>query len=426
MELHTPDGQIRWSVFLAEWDALNVSLSNGTEVAASSMDIGVLRDYCSQDDVQRFAQLLTEFAHHQPQTEEIPISISNLVIGLLFVTVGLCGLLGNLITALVIYLTPSLHSTTNYLLANLAISDFLLICVGVPYDLYYLMFSSNSVMFEGYCQLTSTTISWFTFSSILTIMAISFERLIGICYPLNVKIYFHPLLTVYLILAVWFVAFLPSIFIGLQFKPVVSDFCGNKMQIDELAGQCDYVGWSWLKTDYIFELMMILTFVLPVLFIFFCYVKILKTLNAVNTMSRDTSIHKSSISSRRESDQNATHSGKLPNHCRASGGFKSQKAQRSVIRMLVTVTALFFVCYLPYHIERLLAHHWRSECTICAFLYPLSGVLQYVSAAVNPLIYNVMSHRFRKAFKEFCVRKFVKTDSYKKASICSMPLNTKL
>ncbi|CAD5228130.1 unnamed protein product [Bursaphelenchus okinawaensis] len=423
MSLHMADGKIRWAVFLQEWDSLNVSLSNGSDVAASSMDIGVLRDYCSQSQVQRFAQLLTEFAHVQPPSEEIETSTSKLIIAVLFVTVGLCGLLGNLITAFVIYLTPSLHSTTNYLLANLAISDFLLICVGVPYDLYYLMFSSNSVMFEGYCQLTSTTISWFTFSSILTIMAISFERLIGICYPLNLKIYFHPLLTVYLILAVWIVAFLPSVFIGLQFKPVVSDFCGNKLQINELVGQCDYVGWSWLRTDYIFELMMVLTFVVPVMFIFICYVKILKTLNAVNTMSRDISVHKASIASRRDSD--SAFGGQLPFNCRASGGFKSQKAQRSVIRMLATVTALFFLSYLPYHIERLMAHYWRTECTMCAYLYPIAGILQYVSAAVNPLIYNLMSHRFRKAFKDFCIRKFVKTESFKKSSVCSMPLNTR-
>ncbi|KHN70954.1 Neuropeptides capa receptor, partial [Toxocara canis] len=73
----------------------------------------------------------------------------------------------------------------------------------------------------------------------------------------------------------------------------------------------------------------------------------------------------------------------------------------------VTVTVVFFVCYLPHHIERLIVHYTRIECDkwdVCLMLYPVTGLLQYFSAALNPILYSLMSTRFRNAFKYWLKR----------------------
>lgn len=73
----------------------------------------------------------------------------------IFVVVGVIGFIGNLLTVVVIRRTPSLRTQTNYFLASLAVSDLLLILVGVPFDLFYLWRKHKVPAFSGYCELTS-------------------------------------------------------------------------------------------------------------------------------------------------------------------------------------------------------------------------------------------------------------------------------
>jgi hypothetical protein len=139
-----------------------------------------------------------------------------LIFTIIFLIVGIIGFLGNLCTILVIIRTPQLHSQTNYFLANLAFSDLLLICVGVPFDMFYLWRTIGAPAFIGYCEVTSTSIGWFTYSSILTIVVLSAERLVGICYPFCLKSRVHPHAVIYTIIGIWIVAFIPSLLIGMQ------------------------------------------------------------------------------------------------------------------------------------------------------------------------------------------------------------------
>lgn len=73
----------------------------------------------------------------------------------------------------------------------------------------------------------------------------------------------------------------------------------------------------------------------------------------------------------------------------------------------VAVVVAFIICWAPFHAQRLLAiyglrsaHHPSST---VLFLYTVltyvSGILYYLSATINPILYNIMSNRFRRAFK---------------------------
>ncbi|XP_042243363.1 neuropeptides capa receptor-like [Homarus americanus] len=76
------------------------------------------------------------------------------------------------------------------------------------------------------------------------------------------------------------------------------------------------------------------------------------------------------------------------------------------IRMLVAVVVAFFVCWAPFHAQRLMfvivtsygkwTAHLRSVNTK---LYYFTGICYYLNSAVNPILYSVMSVRFRIAFR---------------------------
>lgn len=71
---------------------------------------------------------------------------------------------------------------------------------------------------------------------------------------------------------------------------------------------------------------------------------------------------------------------------------------------LAIVVAVFGLCWAPFHIERLLwssISHWTDLMhNIYQYVHILSGVLFYLSSAVNPVIYSLLSTRFRECFRE--------------------------
>lgn len=64
---------------------------------------------------------------------------------------------------------------------------------------------------------------------------------------------------------------------------------------------------------------------------------------------------------------------------------------------------MFFICWAPFHAQRLLyvyAQEADYYSDLNEWLYILSGCLYYFSTTVNPILYNVMSVRYRRAFKQ--------------------------
>uniref|UniRef100_A0A224XMN6 Putative neuropeptide capa receptor-like protein n=1 Tax=Panstrongylus lignarius TaxID=156445 RepID=A0A224XMN6_9HEMI len=76
--------------------------------------------------------------------------------------------------------------------------------------------------------------------------------------------------------------------------------------------------------------------------------------------------------------------------------------------MMVAVVVAFFICWAPFHAQRLLAiyglntdsnKHSSLLVNTYTILTHISGVLYYLSTTVNPVLYNIMSLKFRDAFK---------------------------
>lgn len=64
---------------------------------------------------------------------------------------------------------------------------------------------------------------------------------------------------------------------------------------------------------------------------------------------------------------------------------------------------MFFLCWAPFHAQRLLfvwGRKYQYFRDLDEWLYTLSGCLYYFSATVNPILYTLMSVKYRRAFKD--------------------------
>ena len=68
----------------------------------------------------------------------------------------------------------------------------------------------------------------------------------------------------------------------------------------------------------------------------------------------------------------------------------------------VSVVILFFVSWAPFHFQRLSYVYFKDMemfRTVNQILFYASGCFYYLSSTLNPLLYNVMSVKYRQAFK---------------------------
>jgi len=64
----------------------------------------------------------------------------------------------------------------------------------------------------------------------------------------------------------------------------------------------------------------------------------------------------------------------------------------------------FFICWSPFHAQRILASNIRDPngpiMTVYQILTYISGVTYYLTATINPILYQLLSLKFRLAFKD--------------------------
>ena len=79
----------------------------------------------------------------------------------------------------------------------------------------------------------------------------------------------------------------------------------------------------------------------------------------------------------------------------------------SIIYDSVAVVIAFFFCYSPFHAQRVLASIMtrfqiksKTYYRYHVVLTHISGITYYLSATINPILYQVMSRKFRIAFKD--------------------------
>ncbi|XP_052744597.1 neuropeptides capa receptor-like [Bicyclus anynana] len=305
-----------------------------------------------------------------PLTEIVPISV-------VLVVIFLTGVVGNVCVCVVIVRNPGLHTATNYYLFSLAVSDLLLLLFGLPNDLAVYWHQYPYSLGLVFCKLRAFISEAATYVSVLTISAFSLERYLAICHPLHLYAMAGLTRASRIIVVLWLVAFLSASPFALYSDISYRDYPPNSGNVSLDSAFCTLTASSPLL-----EISSIFFFFVPAILILCLYI----------TMG----VH---IRSTRVSAK--TKIGLFKDH--VHGESRQAKSRKAVIRMLIAVVIAFFVCWAPFHVQRLFfiyGYQHPQFNVINEHLFNVAGALYYVSATVNPILYNVMSARYRMAFHE--------------------------
>ncbi|XP_022239323.1 pyrokinin-1 receptor-like, partial [Limulus polyphemus] len=180
----------------------------------------------------------------------------------------LTGVIGNIFTCVVIARNKYMHTATNYYLFSLAVSDVLLLVLGLPQEIYLLWQSYPYIFGESFCIIRGLTSETSTNASILTITAFTVERYLAICHPLRAYRMSQLPRAIKIIIGIWVVAALCSVPVVFQFG-IVYQMKNNDTLISESA-TC---GMKRML-PYIFEVSTFLFFFLPITAISLLYILI--------------------------------------------------------------------------------------------------------------------------------------------------------
>ena len=128
--------------------------------------------------------MFTNVSNTTALTEDtgIPSSMLEIVLfSLFYIIISVTATLGNLLVMVAIYTTSNLHTTSNYFLANLALTDFLQGLISMPLRTAETILSHQVV--RSLCQLSIPVSILFGSTSNINILFISIDRFVAIFFP---------------------------------------------------------------------------------------------------------------------------------------------------------------------------------------------------------------------------------------------------
>lgn len=296
----------------------------------------------------------------------IPQGIASLrfqiLIYLAYSAIFLTSVVGNVAVFLVVHLLPRMNTVTNLFIANLALGDMLMAIFCIPFSfvsifvLQYWPFGAVICRIVNYSQAISVLVSAYT------MIAISADRYLAIMWPFKPRV--TKRLARILIVLVWTGALVTAAPI-----PVFSTL----IQPTEFYDACDLSicteVWPDDHSDHSYSItLMTLQFLVPLLVLITTYVQIAckvwaKSPPGESVKGRDRRILAS---------------------------------KRKMIKMMITVVAVFTVCWLPFNIFMLipLDPDWRP----LPYLWFLFHWLAMSHSCYNPIIYCYMNEKFRQGF----------------------------
>ncbi|XP_013772711.1 neuromedin-U receptor 2-like [Limulus polyphemus] len=304
----------------------------------------------------------------------------------IYAVIFLTGIVGNTCTCLVIARNQYMQTATNCYLFNLAIADMLTLLCAMPLELYTMWQQYPWELGSLICELRAIIPETTAYASILTIVTFSTERYIAICHPIRHQTKSKLSRAMRNIVIIWILSFVGATPYGIFTR--VNYLTDDKGITLVSSAWC---GFPFNKPDRSWETLMLcstfLFFVVPMTVIIGLYVRIAMALHQSKNLRRCTSEGSAAYRGDRERSK--------------------IQSRRIVVRMLIAVVIAFFVCWAPFHSQRLLFLYvtlysrWTTQLrTVNHYLFSLAGCFYYFNSTINPILYSVMSNRFRVAFRE--------------------------
>lgn len=224
-------------------------------------------------------------------------------------------------------------------------------------------------------------------ASILTILAISFERLFVICVPLKARKYCTKRRTINVIGCIWVLCSMSGFPVFMY--TFIYEAYDNNTGTNITACYTPTEGHEWYL---IFEI--VVFYICPGVMLLVIYALIIKSLRSYplgDTFQANNNSRK--ITGRRES-------------------------RRQLIILLLAVVIAYFICLLPFNAIVVIAVVAPEKLTNMnevnyTIMLSITRVLFFVNSCINPILYNAISCKFRIAFLRFfgCTRFVRRKDS---------------
>lgn len=308
-----------------------------------------------------------------------------------YVTVFIFGVTGNAMIILSVYRFKGMRTVVNTFLVNLATADLLFILLSLFNCIGFLQ--GEWIFGDVVCHVQGPSIEISYTISIGTLAVIAIERYMSVCYP------HKPRRTLSQGKKICGFVWLFSVLIcsGL--------FHGYSSQLDENNKlQCRFTLWNNRYRFLFYVIHSIVIYLLPLAVMLYSHLRIKCILK---NLPKKTGLDRKRASPPPPTPLTSPIGINEENHC-TRNTFKSDNidprtSQESVqrrlriIKLLATVTIVFFVLWTPFILMRILMYGdiFKNE-----IIWRVSQLLIFGNSGVNCFIYAFMSPAFRKAFKD--------------------------
>ncbi|KAH0624254.1 hypothetical protein JD844_007890 [Phrynosoma platyrhinos] len=272
-----------------------------------------------------------------------------------YLLIFVVGAMGNALTCLVIIRHRFMRTPTNYYLFSLAVSDLLVLLLGMPLEIYEMWSNYPFLLGSSGCCFKTLLFEAVCFASILNVTALSVERYIAVVHPLKAKYVVTKNHAKRVILTVWVLSVICSI-------PNTSLHGIQTLYVPCWGVVPDSATCTLVKSRLMYNL-------------------IIQVTTIIN---------------------------------------KADWFQLSTFMPRVVLVVVFGICWAPFHTDRLVwsfITHWTDAMqNMFQYIHIISGVFFYLSSAANPILYNLMSTRFREMFKEVMCHGHSETKGSRKRS----------
>uniref|UniRef100_A0A8C4RK73 G-protein coupled receptors family 1 profile domain-containing protein n=1 Tax=Erpetoichthys calabaricus TaxID=27687 RepID=A0A8C4RK73_ERPCA len=271
---------------------------------------------------------------------------------------------GNLVVIISISHFKQLHTPTNLLVLSLAVADFLVGLMVMPFTIIQ---SIETCWYFGdiFCYLHSALYLVLISASISSLVFIAIDRYFAVCYPF--------LYTAKITIPVTWGFIGLSWFLSVFYTWAILYFKGNSDGVTELKaciGDCVFVFKStWGVADTFMTLL--IPFFLMLVFYSNVFIVARRHARVISSMTQQ-------IASTEVKNKNV-----------------SKKSERKAAKTLGIVISVFFLCWVPYYIFTLIFINFSVPSVLsCAFLW-----LAYLNSCINPIIYALFYPWFQKSLK---------------------------
>ena len=304
----------------------------------------------------------------EDQSTHFPIELK--IITVAISVLSILAIVGNVLVSVAVLKKPTLRTSTNYFIVNMAVSDLLSALTTWPLYATEGLLSGKSFI-EGsvatfVCKLGMYSRGVSQAVSVLSLVLIVVERFVAIVYPFHTTMLTTRVRTV-LLLVTWIFSLL-AFFPYVWFAKIVQD------------GPQTFCRFSWtrLEVSIYYSVGFLIFYCVPLILIIVLYRRIMKSLTRVRPVD-DT--YQGNILAR------------------------NRQQNRFVMKVFISIVTAFFLCWTPLCVYLVLKMAFPSFFTkdipkLRLFVGLFFYVFPSLSTAVNPVILFVSSSRFSNALRE--------------------------